>query len=155
MERDYFAATVACGTCHSSHRVREFSDEDIRILEDHHYYREACDELIWLRRVAAFYERHPDYQDQIKPHFLMVLDSDDPKVQEEMMAGVPLDEISLPPEMSQPLEPDWSAEDRAVIDYLRHHHFSLESRMKGVEDSIDRLKPIFATIRSTDSLSCE
>ncbi len=54
MEKDYFAARVECGTCHTSHRVKTFSDEDIRILEDHHYYREVCDELTWLRRVSAF-----------------------------------------------------------------------------------------------------
>ena len=148
-KRDYFAPSVECGRCHTSHRIKDFSEDEIQILEDHHDYREACHELAWLRRVDAFYERHPDYENQIKPHFLMVLDSDDPKVQEDMRAGVPLDEISLPA-MSRSVARDWSAEDREVIDYLRHHYFSLQPRMKGVLESIDRLKPIVAT----KSLSC-
>ncbi len=94
-------------------------------------------------------ERHPDYEDRIKPHFMMVLDSDDPKVQEDMIAGVPFDEIPLP-EVAQPVEPNWTAEDRDVIDYLRHHHFSLQPRMKGVQETIQRLKPIV----TTKSVSC-
>jgi hypothetical protein len=51
---------------------------------------------------------------------------------------------SNPVEMSQPVEPEWSAEDRDVIDYLLHHHFSLQPRIKGVQESIDRLRPIVA-----------
>lgn len=144
-EREYFAESLECGRCHSLLGIKDFSDEDIQILEDHHYYREACDELSWLRRVASFYERHPDYVDRIKPHFLMVSDSDDPRVQEEMWAGVPFDEIELPVGEIPAAPTDCSAEDLAVIEYLRHNYFSLQPRMTGVLESIERLKPIVAT----------
>lgn len=81
----------------------------------------------------------------------MVLDSHDPKVQEDMMAGVPFDEIELPSH-GLPLEEEreWSIEDLEVIDYLRHHHFSLPQRMKCVQESIERLKPVV----ETESVSC-
>ena len=139
MKRDYFAQTIECGTCHSSHHVGDFSEEDIQILEDHHYYREACDELVWLRRVAAFYKRHTDYEGQIKPLGIM--------------GGVPFDEIVLPAKRAEQVEPVWSVEDREVVDYLQHHYFSLQPRWELVTELVDRLKPIVAT-RSAPCPTC-
>ena len=34
---------------------------------------------------------------------------------------------------------EWSTGDREVIEYLRHHHFSLPDRLKCVQESIERL----------------
>lgn len=140
-EREYFAESVTCSDCRTSFRVKKFSDAEIAMLENHYYYHEAVDELSWLHRVAAFYERHPDRKGQIKPHFLNVMDSDDPKVQDDLIAGVPFDEIALPDDSHATDPPDWSNEDREVADYLRHHHFSLRHRMKAIEESIQRLEP--------------
>src|SRR4029079_4904221 len=105
---------------------------DIKILEDHHYYRDAAEEMVWLRRVASFYQRYPEYEDRIKPHFEMVLRSDDPQVKEALYSGVLFGEIWLP--LDDVLaDKDWSDEDRQVIDYLQHCSFSLPARMRGVQ----------------------
>jgi hypothetical protein len=58
-----------------------------------------------------------------------------------MFAGTPFNEIQLPGDGAAELvdSQEWSSSDREVIDYLRHHHFSLEVKMKSVEDSIERL----------------
>jgi len=137
-ERIYFAQSVICIECNTSFRIKEFSEAEIAILENHHYYHEALDELVWLRRVADFYKRHPDREGKIKPHFVNVEDSDDPKVKDDLFAGVPFDEIALPEE---PDPPEWSTEDREIADYLRHNYFSLKHRMKSTEDLVRQREP--------------
>jgi Zn ribbon nucleic-acid-binding protein len=130
-EREYFAATVECAACQASHRIKDFSDRDIALLEDHHLYMTFCDELAWLRRVAAFYKRHPACEGKIKPWF--------------ETGGAACHELALLAERLEQFKVDWSAEDREVIDYLHHHSFSLQPRWQFVTESIDRLKPIVAT----------
>ncbi len=141
-ERELFAETVQCPSCQAVHRVRDFSDDEIQILEDRHAFEASRDELSWLRRVEEFYRRHPGLEGEIKPHFLMVLESHEPGVRELMMAGIPFDEIELPSDEAGRLDRSraWSEDDREIIDYLRHHHwFSLPDRMKYVEQSIEEL----------------
>ncbi len=96
----------------------------------------------WLRRVEAFYARHPDLEGEIKPHFLSVLESDDPEVRDAMFAGTPFDQIELPSAPAPRIDRsrEWSGEDQDVIDYLQHHHFSLPDRLSFVEDAIERLR---------------
>lgn len=142
-ERDYYAERATCTTCGASYRVKDFSQDKIAILEDQHYLQEACEELASLRRVSAFYQRHPEQQGRIKPHFLTLIDSDDDRVQQALADGVPFDEIELPAKEAQPL-PDarnWSAEDREVLQYLQHNHFSLAARLAFVKERIAELQP--------------
>jgi hypothetical protein len=140
-ERDLFAEIVRCPACQTEHRVRNFPDEIIQALEDRHNFDDFKEELGWLRRIEEFYQRHPGVEGKIKPHFLEVLASRDPEVLEAMFAGAPFDEIKLASSGAAELidSREWSTDDREVIDYLRHHHFSLADRKKFVEDSIERL----------------
>jgi hypothetical protein len=122
--------------------VKSFSEDEIDVLEEHGEYREACEEWEWLRRVTDFYDRYPDVKDLLSPGFLQALRSEDVKVREAMMTGVPFDEIGLPPH-GTPLRElrKWSTEDLDVIEYLCWHVFSLLGRMNRVEGTIQRLKP--------------
>jgi hypothetical protein len=140
-ERELFAETVRCQSCQAVHRVRDFPDDEIQILEDRHAFEAFNEEMSWLRRVEEFYKRHPDLESEIKPHFLMVLESRDPEVQEAMFAGTPFSEIKLRSGGAAHFDRSraWSKDDQEVIDYLLHHHFSLPERMKFVEESIERL----------------
>jgi Zn ribbon nucleic-acid-binding protein len=140
-ERDLFAETVRCPACQTAHRVKDFPDGVIQVLEDHHNFAAFKEELIWLERIKDFYERHPGVEGKIKPHVLEVLESRDPKVLEAMFAGAPFDEVELPSSMTARIvaSQDWSTSDREVIEYLRHHHFSLADRVKFVQESIERL----------------
>lgn len=135
-EYEYFATSICCPSCQTEYPIRTFSDEKIQILENRHYYREACEEMNWLERVAEFYRRYPDAEGRIKPHFLWLLDSGDPKVREELNAGVPFNEIELPPGAAPLPVHDWTDEDLKVIEYLQHNDFSLQFRMRGVLESI-------------------
>ena len=92
-----FAETVRCPACQAVHRVRDFPDEVIQVLEDRHNFDASTEELGWLRRVEEFYQRHPDLEDKIKPHVLEVLESRDPGVLEAMFAGAHLTRSISPP----------------------------------------------------------
>jgi hypothetical protein len=140
-ERHFFAELVRCPACQTEHRVRDLPDDVIQQLEDRHNFDGFREEIVWLRRVEEFYQRHPGMEGKIKPHFLEVLASRDPEVIEAMFAGIPFNDIKLASSEAAELidSREWSASDREVVDYLRHHHFSLADRMKFVEDSIERL----------------
>jgi Zn ribbon nucleic-acid-binding protein len=140
-ERELFAETVRCPACQTEHRVRDLPDDMIQVLEDHHNFAAFKVELVWLQRVEEFYERHPEHEGKIKPHFLEVLASRDPEVLEAMFAGEPFSEIKLPSDTAAQFDAShkWSTDDREVIEYLRHHHFSLPDRLKFVQESIERL----------------
>ena len=153
-ERELFAETIRCPSCQAEHRVRDFSDVEIDTLEDRHRFEELHDELSWLRRVEEFYGRHPNLEGVINTHFLMVLECDDPEVREAMMAGTLFDVIELLSDESARFDrsPEWSDDDREVIDYLRHHHyFSLPERIKFVEESIVELA---SKLFQTSSVKC-
>ena len=137
----YFAEKVVCRECGAAFPVKDFSQEDIRKLENEHYYHHFCEEMAWLRRVASFYDRHPSTD--VKSHHTRVMQSKDPKIREAIVNCVPFHEIELPPDgIPTEVSNDWSTEDLEVVDYLRHNEFSLPGRMKFVEESIDRLVPI-------------
>jgi hypothetical protein len=123
--------------------MRSLPDEDKELLEERHRYREKVKNLAMLRRVEDFYKRYPDMEGKIKPDFAMVLESrHDPKVEEQLFARVPFDEIELPKPAERPVEEarEWSREDREVIEYLRNHYFPLGPRTKGVSVSIEHLR---------------
>jgi hypothetical protein len=146
-EQEYFSNSVSCISCKASYPIRGFSPREIQWLEDDHYHAEFHKELTWLLRVKDFYERYPELEGQITPHFLKVLKSKDPKVQELIGEGMPFAEISLPADANESMRShDWSTEELEVIDYLRHNDFSLSPRLKFVEESIERLGPVVATM---------
>jgi hypothetical protein len=139
-----FAETVCCRSCGAVHRVRDFPDDEIQVLEYHHAFEAFNEEMGWLRRVQEFYERHQNLEGEVKPHFLMVLESYDPEVRETLFASTPFSDVELPSGRAAPLgcSHGWSREDQDVMDYLRHHHFSLlelMERMHVIEQSIERL----------------
>jgi uncharacterized protein YbaR (Trm112 family) len=147
----YVAESVSCTRCRASYPVRTFSEDDIDMLEEHARYRDACEELEWLRRVSDFYERYPDAKDTFKPGFLHDLGSENAEVRKAIRKDVPFDEIGLPPH-GKPLRAlrKWSVEDLKVLDYLSCSSFSLPRRMERVEETIERMKP---EIEAT-SVSC-
>lgn len=143
MEAEFASRPIECPACHTVHRGREYSPETMARLETLYTYRELRKDLYWLERVADFYERYPEQRDAIKPSFIMLLESDDLEVQDDLAAGVPFDEIKLPTS-DQPSSqlPRWSNEDEEVVDYLKHHAFSLEKRLSFVRESLDTLAPM-------------
>src|SRR5262249_10949568 len=144
-EPEYYAESAICTTCGAAVRMKDLAPDEIETLENQNSYREAQTELSWLRRVTAFYQRYPDQEGRIKPHFMELIDSDDERVQDDLMAGIPFNEIELPAGDASLAETErnWTAEDRAVIDYLRHTWFDLSSRLRFVEEQITTLEPIF------------
>ena len=117
---------VVCGSCGARFHVSGLTEDDRRALHDQHDYQGFAEELRMLRRVQEYYRRHPDTEGRIKPHFARLLESDDPEVKERLLAGVPFDQIELPPEQLTAAvggEEDWE-----VVEYLRHNSFSLRPR---------------------------
>ncbi|HET6881530.1 MAG TPA: hypothetical protein VFI31_15310 [Pirellulales bacterium] len=154
MEREYFANAVVCGVCGTSHQVKDFKAEEIEILESHYYFHSFCEELDWLRRVAAFYQRHPERQRRGKRRPGQPPPSEDPQLGDEPVAGAPLEIMDLAiPRRAAESPPDWSAEDSEVLVYLRHNLFSLQPRWRFVSESIERLSPVVES-RSVACPSC-
>ena len=140
-EEEYFAETVNCKDCAHSFPIRNLTRAEIIILQNEHYYHEAVEELSWLRRVSAFYERHPDQEGKIQPHFLNLLESDDPGIKADLLAGIPFDQIELKNDSNNSDPECFSVEDGEVADYLRHHHFSLNARLRFVQEAIEQREP--------------
>jgi hypothetical protein len=143
-ERYYYTETVVCSSCQQKYPIRIFSEEERELLEHHHYYETFVAELTMLRRIEAFYGRHPDMKDRIRPHFISVIESDNDTVREQPATGRPFDHIALPADASFAL-PDgrqWSQGDEEVVEYLKHNSMSLYPRMKFVSESIERLRPV-------------
>ncbi len=130
-EREYSFDLIVCDSCDAQYRPKELSEEECESLQKRRYYEKAIEELGWLERVKAFYGRYPGVEGTIKPDFF---DSDDPNILHQLWDGLPLIEISLPAENDPP---DYSEENREVIDYLRHHQFNLAKRLEAVRDNID------------------
>lgn len=142
MRRQYFTDVSECRSCGASHRIEEFSEADISLLENQHYYRQFSEELAWLRRIAAFYRRHPGMEGRVKPDFLRAIESDDPEIRDALWASVPFDELQLSPEVVSPAGTCriWASEDLEVVEYLKTNHFSLQPRWEFVSASIERLR---------------
>ncbi|HZU38906.1 MAG TPA: hypothetical protein VFA18_23465, partial [Gemmataceae bacterium] len=116
-------------------------------LYNQHYYEVFSEELRMLLKVQQYFRRHPDAKGCITPHFARVLASDEWEVREQLLAGVPFDEIELPPEQ---LPSTWrhTREDAEVLEYLHTNHFALEPRLKFVVEEVERL------IRSERTARC-
>src|SRR5262249_7413490 len=119
--------------------VSGLTEDDCRALHGQHYYQRFAEELRMLRKVQEYYRRQPDSEGRIKPHFARLLESDDSEVKERLCAGVPFDEIELPPE-PLPAASAGGEEDREFVDYLRHNHFSLSPRLEFVSQEVARLQ---------------
>jgi hypothetical protein len=127
-----------CDRCGSRFPVDGLTDDDYRTLRDWHSYNSCAAELRMLLKVREFYRRHPDAEGSIKPHFLRVLESDDPGVQAQQDSGVPFDQIVLPP-ADLPAALVLSTEDAEVVEYLQHYSCTLDPRMQFVSEAMDRL----------------
>jgi hypothetical protein len=130
---------VSCGSCGARFPVDGLTEEDRQSLHDQHYYREFAEELRMLLKVQGFFRRHPQAEGRIKSPLALLLESEDPEVKDPLWAGVPFDQIELPPEE---LPEAWTdgEEDREVVEYLRRHDFVLGPRMQFVSQEAARLK---------------
>jgi hypothetical protein len=130
---------VVCDSCGGRFPVNGLTEDDRCALQDHHRYQEFAEELRMLRKVQDYYGRHPNAEGRIKPHCTRLLESRDPEVLERLCAGIPMDQIGLPPEQ---LPEAWvcGQEDREVVEYLRHNDFSLGPRLKFVSQEVVRLQ---------------
>lgn len=129
---------VVCDSCGLTFPVSGLTKDDCRALQDQHYYQELAQELRMLRRVQEYYRRHPGSEGRIRPHFDRLLESDDPEVMDRLCAGVPFDQIELPPAS---LPAAWvEEEDREIVQYLQHNSFSLGPRLESVSEGVARFQ---------------
>jgi hypothetical protein len=138
---------VVCDSCGARFPVNVLTENNCRALHDQHYYQGFAEELRMLRKVQEYYRRHPDAKGRIKPHFGRLLESEDPGVMERLCAGVPFDQIELPPEQLPAVSVS-GEEDREVVEYLRHNDFSLGPRLAFVSQEVARLQG------SVEAVSC-
>jgi|GEM_PF-3159613 len=135
---------IICRACGTRFPAKQFSQAECQSLKELHYFDEAVAEFAMLRKVEAFFARHPYAEGKINPHFIDVLDSEDPEVQEQMCSGVPFDEIELPEKV---VVVPRMAEDAEVIDYLQHHHFDLQARLPGIAQAVAAGRGHIATVK--------
>lgn len=130
---------VVCVSCDARIAIEQISEDEYQALIDVYYWQKFGEELRMLLRVGDFYKRHPNAEGKIKPHFASLFDSDDPEVIEQLCSGKPFDQIGLPPE-PLPSPTESLVTDGEVIEYLRHHAFSLGPRLKFVREKVGRLE---------------
>jgi hypothetical protein len=134
--RKYVGRCDICGREVSRERIAPAHFEQ---LEADYHHATFSDELKWLRRVEAFYQRHPEAAGNVKPHAMRVLEAKhEPSILKKLFAGVPLSEIAVPPPPRPPVAPPISAEDAEVIEYLEHNSFDLVSRLRFVTEQVAR-----------------
>jgi hypothetical protein len=130
---------VVCRSCGARFPVNALTEEDNRAIYAQRSYERLAEELRMLLKVQAYYRRYPQAEGKIKPDMIRLLDSDDPEVLEKLRAGVPLDQIEAPLEEPFPASGD-AAEDAEVVEYLKHHSFSLGPRLEFVAKRVAELK---------------
>ncbi len=128
---------ISCPNCGARFPVSKFDEGERKQLQNQNSYESMIEEQGMLLKVQGYYQRHPEAEDQIKPDFLRMLESDDPRVHEQLCAGVPFDRIefrdnSAPPPVDCP-------EDAEVVEYLRLNSFSLKGRLEFVSERVEQL----------------
>ncbi len=131
---------AACNACHATFPITDFSPDDRQRLRDQHLYEVCKTEFDMLQRVQNFYKRYPELEHSLKSDLDKLMDSDDPEIQDKVYSGIPFDEIEIP-EDEVPLPLSLSAEDQAVVEYLRTTLFSLQPRLERVSEEMARLRP--------------
>jgi DNA-directed RNA polymerase subunit RPC12/RpoP len=127
---------ILCGSCGKRIPTFSLTEDEYNSLSDQHYYEGFVEELRMLHKVRAYYRRHPEAEGTIKPHFARALESDDPHVIDQLVAGVPFDEIKLPDKEA----PCLTDEDAEVVEYLRHNEFALYPRLNFISERVATLK---------------
>ena len=128
-----------CDACGRDVPRERLAAADFEQLEAEYYHAVFTDELKWLRRVEAFYQRHPEAVGMVKPHAMRVLDAKhEPSVLKKLVAGVPLSEIAVPPPPRPPVAQPISVEDAEAIEYLQRNSFDLENRLGFVTEQVAR-----------------
>jgi hypothetical protein len=137
---------VVCDSCGVHFPVNALTEDDYRALHDQHYYQGFAEELRMLLKVQEYYRRHPEAEGRIKPHFVRLLESDEPEVMERLYTGVPFDQTDLP---SEQLPAAWVdvKDDWEVVEYLHHHQFALNPRLEFVSQEVARLKGSVGAVR--------
>ncbi len=135
---------IICRGCRTRFPAKQFSQQDWENLSQLYYFDEAVAELAMVRKVVAFYERHPYAEDKIQPHVIECLESDDPDVQAQLFDHVPFDQIRLPDK--PPVVVPRTAEDAEVIDYLRHTSCDFRGRLPGLEAQVAAGRGHIATV---------
>lgn len=114
-ERDGGVRMIVCDSCDAQFRPRELKNAEREIVEQIDFQQQMVDELEWLYRVKAFYNRYPEAERRI--------DIQSKHLEEEDVCT-----------------PNWSDEDRAVLNYLDGHRFNLSARLRMVEEYVDRMQ---------------
>ena len=127
-----------CDVCGTRTPFADIPQDRYRLLLDDYYLHYFSAELRELEKVADFYRRNPSAKGRILTHADRVMESNDPKVMEQVADGVPFDEIELPPEPDLQLESP-APNDAEVIEYLKHNAFDLERRTAFVKGEIGDL----------------
>jgi hypothetical protein len=130
---------IVCASCGVRFPVNTITTEQRSALKEQYYYQLFDQELQMLRKVEAFYHRHPSAVGRITNPIDRAMFSTDPTIRAKLMDGVPFDKLDLPAET---LPPEWSAteEDAEIVEYLKHHNFDLQGRMGCVSEKIGELK---------------
>ena len=114
--------TGRCDTCGRDVPREQIAPADFEQLEAEYHYAEFSDELKWLRRVEAFYQRHPEAVGNVKPHAMCVLEAKhEPSIMRKLFAGMPLSEIAVPP----PTRPVSQRSEK--VSPTRDHFWSIRS----------------------------
>jgi hypothetical protein len=142
---------VVCDSCGARFPIKDLTVNDCLAIQDQHVYQELAEELRMLLKVQDYYKRHPNAKGRIKPHFIRLVDSNDPAVKKRFWDGVPFDEIELPPEVLSKSSVETS-EDLQVVKFLRHHHFALAPRIEFVSQHVVRLK---GSVRAVSCPRCQ
>ncbi len=137
---------AVCDACGFSLPFEQIPKPLYAHLLEAQYHRRFAAEVLILQKVAAFYQRNPALEDQIKPQVLSTLHSKDPRVQAQLSAGIPFNEIQLPPE-PEPRIGQSHLEDADVIAYLRRCSFSLKPRMEFVVEQLEKTRTALVQTR--------
>jgi hypothetical protein len=141
---------VLCDTCGERFPAEQLSQDAILALHDRHLYEELAEELRMLHRIQDFYRRHPGMLGRIQTHYHRIVESNDPCVREKLAARVPIDDIELPP--APPLPAEVSTADMEIVEYLKHHDFSLGPRLAFVSQKVGELRN---SLREPPCLACQ
>ncbi len=145
---------VFCSSCSARFPVERFETEAYEDLQKRHHYEGCCDELQMLQKVGRFYERHPEAVDRIRPDFVDMLESDDPKIIDQLCDGVPFAQIKLPSQPS-PVVGTITEEDAEAIAYLENAYFDFTGRFQSIVEVVAKGEGSFRVVNCPECAAGE
>lgn len=127
---------LRCLSCGARHPARRFDAEAIAVAELTALWHEHWKELALLRRTAALYRKHPAARGYVKSDHDWIMNSEDPVVQDQLMSGMPFDQITPPRPPDYEARVDrWLADDPELREFLESCSFDLEARTQFTSES--------------------